>query len=109
MSNKLHRIKKVAFLGSMRLALVFDDDRVVVADFSETGERSGLFSRLKDEAYFAKAKTVREGRAIAWPDGLDFCADSLYLERGKRKSGLTTDFMAKLQSPIVNLVGSGSK
>ena len=92
------RIQKVADLGDMRLALVFDDKRVVIVDFSDTAGKGGVFEPLADPVFFAKAKPVRHGRALAWPGDLEFCSDALHGEgvRARRISPAKTPFSAKV-------------
>jgi hypothetical protein len=78
MANGFRRIVKVARLGDQRLALVFDDDTVVLASFSQAAAKGGIFARLVDTEYFKRVRIAQGGRSLAWPQGLDFCADALY-------------------------------
>ncbi len=78
MTSTFPRLRRLANLGDMRLALVFEDGRLVVVDLTETANKGGVYARLSDPSFFAKARISQKGRALAWPGGLDFCADSLY-------------------------------
>jgi Protein of unknown function (DUF2442) len=85
MKNELPRIQHVAALGELRLAIAFDDRRVVLVDFSETVSKGGVFERLSDPKFFAKFKLARNGRVLAWPGDLEFCADALHGEGVRRR------------------------
>ena len=74
------------------MALVFDDETVVVADFEPTAVKGGVFARLRDPSYFKKARIAEEGHALAWPNGLDFCADALYGPRRRTKKPRRTAY-----------------
>jgi len=69
----------------LKVALVFDDATVVVADFEPTAANGEMFARLRNSAYFKKARITESGHALAWPNGLDFCADALYGPRRRTK------------------------
>jgi hypothetical protein len=51
-----------------------------VIDFAPVAKRGGVFTKLSDPQYFAQVRITDRGRAIEWPDELDFCADALWLE-----------------------------
>jgi len=81
MTNKLPRIEHVAALGEGRVAITFDDGRVVLVDFSKTVSKGGVFERLRDPKFFTKFKLARNCRALVWPGDLEFCADVLSHDR----------------------------
>lgn len=72
------RIERAANLGELKLALVFDDGRIVLVDMAKTAKKGGVFAKLKDPKYFSRVRPIRSGRALAWPGELEFCADALY-------------------------------
>jgi hypothetical protein len=98
---KIHRIVRVVPLPPLNLIVQFDDGRVVMADLSGVAERGGIFERLRDDSYFKRAKTTNGGRAVAWPNGLDFCADALYVTqvRSRRAKPTTNVFGAHIFTP----------
>jgi len=77
MTNELPRIELVAALGELRVAIAFDDGRVVLVDFCETVREGGVFERLRDPKFVAKFNLARDGRALVWPGDLEFCAEIL--------------------------------
>lgn len=92
MANDFKRIIKIAHLGDLKLALVYSDATVVFADFAATAAKGGVFSRLLDPKYFAKARIAEDGHVLAWPQGLDFCADALYGPRRRTKKPRRTPY-----------------
>lgn len=92
MADDFRRIVRIAHLGDLKLALVYDDATVVVADFASTVAKGGVFARLLNPAYFHKARIAQKGRSLAWPKGLDFCADALYGPRRRTKKPRRTPY-----------------
>lgn len=86
----------LATLNSHQLVVKFDDGRVVIVDFTRLTALGGVFERLSDPKFFRRARIADEGRAVAWPGRLDFCADAFYLEQTKRRRvrPQTTEFDA---------------
>src|SRR2546421_7665378 len=78
MSRTFPRIIKVVQVTPLQLAIVFDDLNVIMTDFRKLIRRGGMFLRLRDPQYVRKFKIIDDGRAIAWPGGLDFDADAIY-------------------------------
>ena len=107
MANDFRCIKKIAHLGELRIALVFDNETVVIANFASTVEKGGIFSRLNDDAYFRKARISQGGRSLAWPDGLDFCADALYGPTRRTKSPRLTAYGVQI-FPEVGVLSQAS-
>jgi hypothetical protein len=61
-----------------RLWLRFADGVEGEVDLSDlVGE--GVFKAWEDPEVFARVR-VERGRSVAWGEGIDLCADSLYLE-----------------------------
>ncbi|HSI73059.1 MAG TPA: DUF2442 domain-containing protein [Fimbriimonas sp.] len=92
MTNDFRRIVRIAHLGNLRLALVFDDMTVVLANFEPTAAKGGVFAKLLDLDYFKKARIAQRGRSLAWPGGLDFCADALYGPRRRTRTPRLTSY-----------------
>ena len=76
----LRRIRHAEQLEGLKLRLDYDDNTSVVADFEPLIDRGGMFERLRAPDYFSRFVIARGGRALEWPDGLDFCADALWIE-----------------------------
>ena len=47
-------------------------------DFSELA-KSTLFAPLTNDEFFKSVSIIRDGRALAWGEELEICADSLFL------------------------------
>lgn len=43
-------------------------------------KKGGVYAPLAAAEYFKSVKTAPDRRYIEWPDGLDLCADALWLE-----------------------------
>lgn len=84
-SNHLPRIAAVAALPPLQLVIRFDDDRVVLADLRELAKRGNAFARWGEPEYLRRVRIINHGRALAWPQGLDLCADSLYMKGVARR------------------------
>jgi Protein of unknown function (DUF2442) len=71
------RVISVNPMHDFRFELKFADGRRAIFDASPCFHIP-VFKRLKDPVYFSKA-IVNHG-TVAWPDGLDFDPDTLYLD-----------------------------
>jgi Protein of unknown function (DUF2442) len=71
------RVAVVVPLSNGVLQLEFQDGRRATFDTAPYVEYP-VFQCLKDPAYFNRA-TLNHG-TVAWPDGIDFDPDTLYLE-----------------------------
>jgi len=107
MANDFRRIIKLVHLGELRVVLLFDDMTVVVANFAPTAAKGGIFARLLDPSYFRKARIAQGGRSLAWPQGLDFCADALYGPRRRTKSPRRTPYGVQISPEAGVLVEAG--
>lgn len=92
MANDFRKIIKIAPLNDLRVVLLFDDNTVVLANFAATAAKGGVFAKLLDPAYFSKARIAQGGRSLAWPQGLDFCADALYGPRRRTRTPRLTPY-----------------
>ena len=66
-------------LDGYRVWLRFDDGIEGETDFSPHAGH-GVFAAWNDYAVFRRAAIADQGRALAWPGEIDFCADALWLE-----------------------------
>lgn len=80
-----NRITAVQVEPDYRLGITYDDGEVIHADFRSVVSRGGVFSPLADPDFFSLAALDTHGRAVAWPGELEFCADALRLEWGRRE------------------------
>ncbi len=75
------RVKNVKTENNYFINLTFENGENGVFDVKPYLEM-GIFKELKDENYFKTVKPFLG--SIQWPNGQDFCPDTLYLE-SKRK------------------------
>jgi hypothetical protein len=71
------RVSSVAAMPNLTLQLEFVDGRRASFDVSPF-VHFPVFERLKDPAYFCRAKV--DNGTVAWPGGIDFDPDTLYLD-----------------------------
>jgi hypothetical protein len=76
--DNLRRICAATPLPENRVLLSFDDGAVAAVDFASLIRQGGVFAPLGDPAFFQQVRVSDDGRYIAWPGELDFCADALW-------------------------------
>lgn len=75
----MKQITQVTVAGHLRLALTFADGVAGEIDFSAE-PRSGVLKAWDDPDFFTQVTIGDRGRSLVWPDEIDLCADSLWLE-----------------------------
>jgi len=78
MPAPLHDVSEVEVLGHYRLRLTFSDGLVGDVDLSHLRELGGVFTPLRDPAFFAQVRVDREIGTITWPGGTDLAPEVLY-------------------------------
>ena len=73
----LPRVKTAKPLADYQLELTFTSGEIGFYDCRPLLD-FGVFSELKDEAYFSQVRVVNG--TIAWPHEQDICPDTLYLD-----------------------------
>lgn len=77
----VHRINSVqAVAEGYALILTWEDGTTWVKDMRPLIETRSLFAPLIKKDFFATVQIIDGGRAIAWADEIDYCADALWLE-----------------------------
>lgn len=71
----MREIVDVKVLEDYKLLLTFDNNVKKIKDMKPYLTK-GIFKKLKNKEFFKNVKI--EFGTIAWPDGIDMCADSLY-------------------------------
>ena len=82
----LHRIERVDPKTGYKLLVTWSTGEQTIIDFSEEVKGGGIWTDLRDPQKFARARTVRGGTILEWPepagrDGsprVDVDADGLY-------------------------------
>jgi hypothetical protein len=82
----LQRITRVEVRAGYRLWLLFADGLDGIVDFTPIIEKGGVFSPMRDPAFFARVELHPNGRLISWPGDLEFCADALWQDVHERAS-----------------------
>jgi hypothetical protein len=75
----MHRIIEAVPLSGSTVRLRFDDGNDATLDFSSVAGRGGVFSPLRDSAFFRQVRIGADGRSLEWPEDIDFCADALWM------------------------------
>ena len=75
----MKKILSVEVRQPLQIVLSFDDGAEGCLDLS-TYPRTGVFSAWDDPAFFSQVSVGQGGRSLEWPDEIDLCADSLWLE-----------------------------
>jgi hypothetical protein len=80
----LHVIKSIAANKDFTIDIVFDRGHKAFVDFRPIIKQGGVFAGLGSPAFFRRVKIGGDGRFLAWPGELEFCADALYLDSHER-------------------------
>jgi len=72
-------ITSLSVVADLKLSLSFDDGAQGVIDLS-CEPLTGVFERWTDPAFFRQVAIGERGRTLVWPNEIDLCADSLWLE-----------------------------
>ncbi|MEO5375748.1 MAG: DUF2442 domain-containing protein [Alphaproteobacteria bacterium] len=82
-----HCIRSVnADPGTKTLTLEWDDGSTTRKTMGPLIGTRRIFRPLSDAALFVRAHVVNDGRAIAWNDDIDLCADALWFEAHPEES-----------------------
>lgn len=76
MSKPFHKIQSCIALEAYKLLLSFEDGVTGEIDLSEKIGR-GVFQALEN---FRQVRISSDKRSLQWLNGIDLCADSLYLK-----------------------------
>ena len=101
----LPRIKKIRAIPNHQLAITWKDGGTDSVDMEGTLSDFEPFKPLQDEELFSEVEIVAHGRGVAWPNGLDFSADSLeFLAKQQAETFTGEDF--KDWQAVLNLSNS---
>jgi hypothetical protein len=70
-----------------RLHLEYADGSQYDLDMTPLLAKGGVMQPLTEDAVFAQVKVILNGRAIAFTDEIDFCADSLRVDCELQRAG----------------------
>lgn len=73
------KVKKIEYVSGYKLKILFSDGKLKVVDFEDWINEGGAYILpLKSLDYFKKVRMDKFNYTICWPNGADFCPDSLY-------------------------------
>ena len=73
------RVVKAELVEGYRVRLTFSDGASGVVDFKDRiVGRGGVFEALEDPRAFAAFVIDEEAGTLAWPNGVDFCPETLH-------------------------------
>jgi len=78
--SEFHRIINVKPLEGNIVRIKFDDNSYFDFDLNSYIYSGSVFESLRSDDIFNKVSIAQDGRALEFPGGLDFCADSLWLK-----------------------------
>lgn len=78
--DAVHKITRLEFGADLSLRLTFEDGSAKTFSLAPLVRKGGVFAPLAQAAEFRAAKIAPDGRYVEWPNGVDLCADALYLE-----------------------------
>lgn len=67
----LHPIQRIEPQTGYRLRVTWADGGQDTVDFTADVERGGVWTALRDPASFARARLVRHGKVLEWPEPAD--------------------------------------
>jgi Protein of unknown function (DUF2442) len=78
----LHKIKKVEYLEDYKLKLTFNDKKKKIVNLQKFShsEPGTVFYSFRDLSFFKSVKLNPYLGTIVWPNGVDLCPDSLYMQ-----------------------------
>ncbi len=76
----MRKIIVLEVLPEFRLKLTYANGKTIEINFESKIQKGTVTEPLLDREFFKQAKLASGGRAIEWPGGVDFCADSLWFE-----------------------------
>jgi len=81
------RVDSVRPMDDYRLFIAFDNGEHRIFD-AKPLLSDGVFSALQNKAFFEMVKVVRG--SILWPNDIDYCPDTLYIESIPTHEDITT-------------------
>lgn len=78
----LHTIKKIEYVEDYKLKLTFNDKKQKIVNLKKfsNSEPGTVFYPFRDLDFFKSYKLNSRLGTIVWPNGVDLCPDSLYMQ-----------------------------
>jgi hypothetical protein len=75
------RVNSVKHIKDYELEIGFTDGTLATLNFqARVANRGGVFRPFQNVDFFKQVSIDPESGTLAWPNGVDFCPDVLYLE-----------------------------
>ncbi|MBF0207171.1 MAG: DUF2442 domain-containing protein [Oligoflexia bacterium] len=74
----LKEITSATYIGNKVILLTFDDGKSGQLNLADFVSFTGYLSALSDDSFFKQFYIDKESGTLCWPNGIDFCPDSLY-------------------------------
>jgi hypothetical protein len=84
-------VRRARYLDAFNVELLFNDDRLGVADLSEA-LRGSVFDPLRDRQLFAQLRVDDELQTVVWPNGADLAPEYLYFLAFRHEPALQEQF-----------------
>lgn len=78
--DALHKITQLEFGADLSLRLTFEDGSAKTFSLAPLVRKGGVYAPLAQASEFRAAKIAPDGRYVEWPNGVDLCADALYID-----------------------------
>lgn len=78
--EEMRKITRLELGNELALRLTFDDGSTRVFNMAPLVKKGGVYAPLSRAEYFMSVKVATNGRYVEWPNGLDLCADALWLD-----------------------------
>lgn len=85
-------VRQAKHVGAYKVELLFNDDRLGVADLS-AALRGPMFEPLRDLELFAQLRVDDELETVVWPNGADLAPEYLYFLAFKDDPELQPKFL----------------
>jgi hypothetical protein len=76
----VRKILEATPLSGFRLELRFDEGVEGQVDLTRMLEKAGVYAPLRQPEFFAKVSVDPEFGSVGWPNDVDLCPDSLYVQ-----------------------------
>ena len=83
-TRAVYYVTAAKVLEGFRLRVTFADQSEGVVDLSDVVARGGVFTPLKDPAFFSLARADTEAGTVVWPNELDVAPEELYARANGR-------------------------
>ena len=76
----MRKITRLELGEGLSLRLTFDDGSTRAFDLKPLVKQGGVNSPLAKDEYFKSVRVALDGKNVEWPDGLELCADALWID-----------------------------